>query len=83
MESSSVLPTTQFVYRKGLGICNTHLGLFRKLQSELEIGLEDRIVQIDFSASLDRVNHQKLCSVGIEFSGLSILSQFYQTDHST
>ena len=38
-----------------------------------------RIVQIDFSAAFDRVNHQgilyKLCSVGIGGSVLSILTQ--------
>ena len=38
------------------------------------------MVQIDFSAAFDRVNHQvilyKLCSVGIGGSVLSILTQF-------
>ena len=37
-------------------------------------------MQIDFSASFDRVNHQgslyRLCSVGIEGSVMSILTQF-------
>ena len=37
-------------------------------------------MQIDFSAALDRVNHQgilyKLCSVGIGGSVLSLLGQF-------
>ena len=41
---------------------------------------EARIVQIDFSTTFDRVNHQgilyKLCSVGIGGSVLSILTQF-------
>ena len=50
------------------------------LQSALESGLEAGIVQIDFSASFDRVNHlgilYKLCSVGIGGSVLSILIQF-------
>ena len=39
-----------------------------------------------FSAAFNRVNHQgilyKLCSVGIGGSVLSILTQFYQIDHS-
>ena len=56
------------------------------LQSALESGQEARIVQIDFSAAFDRVNHQgilyKLCSVGIGGSVLSILIQFL-FDHST
>ena len=50
------------------------------LQSTLESGQEARIVQIDFSAAFDRVNHQgilyKLCSVGFGGSVLSILTQF-------
>ena len=44
----------------------------------LEMGQEARIVQIDFSAACDRVNHQeilfKLCSVGVEGSVLSVLT---------
>ena len=50
------------------------------LQSTLESGQEAMIVQIEFSAAFDRVNHQgilyKLCSVCIVGSGLSILTQF-------
>ena len=44
------------------------------------MGLEARIVQIDFSAAFDGVNHQgilfKLCSVGFGGSVLSVLTQF-------
>ena len=50
------------------------------LQSALEMGQEARIVQIDFSAAFDKVNHQgilfKLCSVGVGGSVLSVLAQF-------
>ena len=50
------------------------------LQSAIESGQEARILQIDFSASFDRVNHQsslyRLCSVGIGGSVLSLLTQF-------
>ena len=50
------------------------------LQSALESGQEARIVQIDFSAKFDKVNHQgilyKLCSAGIGGSVLSMLTQF-------
>ena len=49
------------------------------LQSAFESAEEARIMQIDFSAAFDRVNHQgivyKLCSVGIGGSVLSILTQ--------
>ena len=35
MECSGVLPTTKFVYRKGLGTCNALLGASHTLQSAL------------------------------------------------
>ena len=80
MERSGVLPTTQFAYRKGLGTCDALLCVSHTLQSTLENGQEDRIVQIDFSAAFDRVIHlgilYKLCSVGIGGSVLSILTEF-------
>ena len=80
MERIGVLPTTQFAYWKGLGTCDALLCLSHTLQSVLECDQEDRIVQIDFSAAFNRVNHQgilfKLCSVGIGGSVLSILTQF-------
>ena len=54
--------------------------LIHALQSALESGQGDRIVQIDFSSAFDRVNHlgilYKLCSVGIGSSVLCILTQF-------
>ena len=50
------------------------------LQSALESGQEARIVQIDFRAAFDTVNHEgilyKLSSVGIGGSVLSVLMQF-------
>ena len=80
MVCNGVLPTTQFAYRKSLGICDALLRLSHTLQSALENGQEARIVQIDFSAAFDGVNHQgiiyMLCSVGIGGSVLSILIQF-------
>ena len=79
MEYSGVLPTTQFAYRKGMGTCDALLCMSHTLQSALESGQEARIVQIDFSAAFDRVNHlgilYKLCSVGIGGSVLSVLTQ--------
>ena len=80
MERSDVLPTTQFAYRKGLGTCDALMRVSHTLQSALESGQEARIVQIDFSAAFDTVNHlgilYKLCAVGIGGSVLSILTQF-------
>ena len=80
IEYCGVLPTTQFAYRKCLGTCDALLCVSHTLLSALECGQEARIVQIDFSAAFDRVNHQeilyKLSSVGIGGSVLSVLMQF-------
>ena len=57
IERNGVLPMTQFAYRKGLGTCDALLCVYHTLQSALESGQEARIVQIDFSAAFDRVNH--------------------------
>ena len=80
IEPSGVLPATQFAYRKGLGTCDALSCVSHALQSALESGQEARIVQIDFSAAFDRVNHlgilYTLCSVSIGGSVLSILTQF-------
>ena len=80
MERSGVLLTTQFAYWKGLGTCDALLCVSHTLQSALESGQEARVVQIDFSAVFDRVNHlgilYKLCSVGVGGSVLSKLTQY-------
>ena len=80
MECSGVLPTTKFANQKGLGTCDALLCISHTLQSALESGLEARIMQIDFNAAFDRVNHQeilyRLRYVGILGSVLSMLIQF-------
>ena len=66
MERSGVLPTTQFDYQKGLCTCDVLLCVsihckvhlcVHTLQSALASGQEASIMQIDFSAAFDRVNH--------------------------
>ena len=68
MEHIGVLPTTGFLYRKGLYTCESLLCVAHARQSALKNGQEARIMQIDFSAAFDRVNNQgilyKLCYVG-------------------
>ena len=44
MERNSVLPTTQFAYRKGMGTCDALLCVSHTLQSALESGQETRIM---------------------------------------
>ena len=80
MEGRGVLPTTQFAYRKSLTTSDALLCVAHTLQNALEMGQEARIVQIDFSAAFDCINHQgilfKLCSVGVGGSVLYVLTQF-------
>ena len=89
MEYNGFLPTTQFAYRRGLGTCDALLCVAHTLQSALEMGQEARMVQIDFNAAFDMVNHQrilfKLCSVGVIDLVLSVLTQFhfYQKQYVT
>ena len=69
-----------------MGTYDALLCVSHTLQSALESGQKARIVQIDFSASFGRVNHQgilyRLSSVGIGGSVLSVLTQFLSIDHS-
>ena len=57
IERSGVLPNTQFVYRKCLGTCVALLCVSHSLQSALKSGQEAWIMQIDFNAAVDGVNH--------------------------
>ena len=83
MECGGVFPTPLLIGSSLIGkvwIPVMHFCVSHTLQNALESWQEARIVQIDFSAALNRVNHQgilyKLCSVGIGCSVLSILTQF-------
>ena len=58
MESSVVLPPTQFAYWKGMhGTCDALFCVSHTLQSALENCQDPRIVQIDFITAFDRINH--------------------------
>ena len=87
MERSGVLPTTQFTYHNCLGTCDALLCTPHTVLSALESGQEARIVQINFSAAIDRVNHQaifyKLCYVGkFEFLCCLYWIRFFQINYS-
>ena len=79
MQCRGVLPTTSSLIGKVLAFVK-HFFVWYTPYSALGMGLEARIVQIDFSATFDRVNHQgilfKLCSVGVGSSVMSVLTQF-------
>jgi len=56
-ESRGLFPSTQFSYRKGYGCVDALLSVSHVIQSALDAGSECRVVQLDFSAAFDRVNH--------------------------
>ena len=62
------------------GTCDACLCVSHTLQSALKSGQAANIVQIDFSAAFDWINHQgilyKLYSLGIGGFVFSILTQF-------
>ena len=80
LERNGTASNHPVAYWKGLGTCDALLSVSHALRSALESGQDSRIVQIDFSAAFEMVNHQgifyRLCSVGIGGSVLSILTQF-------
>ena len=55
-----VLPSHQYSYRKRLGTCDALHDIVCAGQLELDRGGELALVQIDFSAAFDRVNHRGL-----------------------
>ena len=57
LERSGVLPSHQYSYRKRLGTCDALLDIVCAGQLELDRGGELALVQIDFSAAFERVNH--------------------------
>ena len=57
LERSGVLPSHQYSYRKILGTCDALFDIVCAGQLELDRGGELALVQIDFSAAFDRVNH--------------------------
>ena len=80
LERMGALPVTQFAYRKGRSTCDALLYLSHIVQSALDRGFEAQIVQLDFSAAFDRINHAAvghlLSLAGVGGSLLSVLMQF-------
>ena len=80
LESNGLLAKSQYAYRKQLGTCDALLDLTTCMQDNLDKGFESRIVQIDFSAAFDLVNHKalifKLQSLGIGGYILGLLHDF-------
>jgi hypothetical protein len=80
LENGGFLPPNQYGFRRGLGTCDALLHVTHLLQRALDSGHEARLVQLDFSAAFDSVNHlgllHKLRSVGVGGSVLSIIENF-------
>jgi hypothetical protein len=79
-EKHRLFPARQFSYRKNFGCVDALLVIAQRAQQALDVGSECRLIQIDFSAAFDRVNHRgllyKLQCLGIGGSLLSIITQF-------
>ena len=84
LERSGVLPSHQYSYRKRLGTCDALLDIVCAGQLELDRGGELALVQIDFSAVFDRVNHGglvfKLREAGVGGLILKVLTQRVKVD---
>ena len=82
-ERSGVLSSHQYSYRKGLGTCDALLDIVCAGQLELDRGGELALVQIDFSAAFDRVNHGglvfKLREAGVGGLILKVFRNFLST----
>ena len=81
------LPAAQFVYRKDLVCTNALLTISHRLQKFLDTRRESYIVQLDFSATFDRVERTdlifKLKSFGVGGSVLPICREGVVVDGAT
>ena len=79
LNKNKLLPERQFGFRKGMSTSDALLCITHDLQTDLDRGNE-RLVSLDFSSALDRVNHKallfKIRSLGIGDRLLGILEQF-------
>ena len=86
LERSGVLSSHQYSYRKGLGTCDALLDIVCAGQLELDRGGELALVQIDFSAAFDRVNHWglvfKLREAGVGGIDLEGVPKFFAQSYS-
>ena len=80
LERTGVLPSHQYSYRKRLGTCDALLDIVCAGQLELDRAGELALVQIDFSAAFDRVNHGdlvfKLREAGVSGLILKVFQNF-------
>ena len=81
LKSNSLLPPSQFLYKRSLGTCDALLTLSHHLQVALDRGMDIRLVQLDYSAAFGCVCHPgllyKLRSLVVERQFLSIVSGLF------
>ena len=86
-ESRSLFPSQQFSYRKNYGCVDALLSISNEIQTALDRGGECRLIQLDFSAAFDRVNHRALIHqlqcLGIGGSFLNICREFLSDRRQT
>ena len=80
LESNTLLPSSQFSYKKDLGTCDALLTLSHTQQCALNRGMNGKLLQLNFSAAFSRVIHRglvhKLRSIGARGRFLFIISEF-------
>ena len=80
-EKKDLFPHLQFGVRKGLCTCDALLTITNFVQKALNCGCEVHMVDLDFSAAFDRINHKalifKLRQLGVGGPFLSILTEFF------
>ena len=80
LESNSLLPPFQFLYRKGLTTCDALLTLCPHLKVALNRNMEGRFIQLDSPTVIDTVSHYglqyKMRSISVGGQFLSMLSEF-------
>ena len=79
-EKKNFFPNLQFGFCKGLGTCDALLTITNFFQKALDYGCKVHMVDLDFSAAYDCVNHKafifKLTQSGVGGPFLSILTEF-------
>ena len=80
MKSEGVFPRHQYVYRKGLGTCDSILDIVYLGKAASDQEREKAVVQIDFRAVFDVISHSgllhELCDVGDDNAIFDIVAGF-------
>ena len=61
LEGNSLLPSSHFLFCKGLGTCDALPTLSHPLQVALDRAMKERLVQLGLSAAFHRVTHRGRC----------------------